>query len=504
MAEPSARHPLAAPLQHPWTLVHGPLEHWARQRPDAMALQSEACQWSFAALHAAVLQRSAALVAGQAPEMLLVDTGGSASTVDAIVEFLAILHSGRCAAVADPDWPDAVRSRIEGWLPTAPSALAEATATGAFYTGFTSGSTGLPKGFMRHHRSWTESFRVCLQDFGAVAAQRTMAPGRISHSLFLFGVMQGLWCGEGAVVQERFSAARCLASLARGEAPCLVAVPSQLLLMLQWAAHRALAPIPEVELVMISGARWMRAQTPALRALFPRARIIEFYGASEASFIAWMEADEQAPPQAVGRPFSNVQLQIRPATQQTGDHTLQPGEDGLIYMRSPMLFMDYVGEARDGTAALRDGEWLSVRDMGHIDAGGQLCLAGRQSRMLVTQGKNLFPEEVETLLAAHPGVAQVSIQGLPDALRGMQVHAVVQWHGAAPAGSAQALAAWLRERLESYKLPRQWWSCTDWPQTASGKTDHGRLARALAATATATDTDTGQPLPGEPALLPLP
>src|SRR5256885_16165631 len=77
----------------------------------------------------------------------------------------------------------AVRQRIEGWLPTAPSPLAEATATGAFYTGFTSGSTGLPKGFMRHHRSWTESFRVCLEDFGAVAAQRTMAPGRISHSL---------------------------------------------------------------------------------------------------------------------------------------------------------------------------------------------------------------------------------------------------------------------------------------------------------------------------------
>ena len=226
MAEPSAPHPLAAPLQHPWTLVHGPLEHWARQRPDAMALQSEAGQWSFAALHAAVLQRSAALVAGQAPEMLLVDTGGSASTVDAIVEFLAILHSGRCAAVADPDWPDAVRSRIEGWLPTAPSALAEATATGAFYTGFTSGSTGLPKGFMRHHRSWTESFRVCLQDFGPVAAQRTMAPGRISHSLFLFGVMQGLWCGEGAVVQERFSAARCLASLARGEAPAWSPCPA--------------------------------------------------------------------------------------------------------------------------------------------------------------------------------------------------------------------------------------------------------------------------------------
>ncbi|MDR0204736.1 MAG: AMP-binding protein [Delftia acidovorans] len=476
MPEPHLPHPLAAPLQAPWDLVHGPLAHWARERPEAIALQSEAGLWRFAELHAAVARRSAALVAAQAPSMQLLDTAGNA--LEAIVDFLAIIHSGRCAAVADPDWPEAVRAHIAGWLPSTPSPLAEAAPDQAFYTGFTSGSTGLPKGFMRHHRSWTESFRVCLQDFGPVAAQRTMVPGRLSHSLFLFGVMQGLWCGAGALVQEKFSAARCLADLARAAAPCLVAVPSQLLLMLQWAAHRRLAPIEGVELIMISGARWMRAQTPALRALFPRARIIEFYGASEASFIAWMEADEQAPPQAVGRPFSNVEIAIRRLPDQ------DPADrDGLIYMRSPMLFMDYVGQARDGTAALRDGPWLSVRDMGHVDETGLLCLAGRQSRMLVTQGKNLFPEEVEALLAEYPDLAQVSVQGLPDALRGMQVHAIVQWRAAEPAGARQALGAWLRERLETYKLPRHWWSCADWPQTASGKTDHARLARALAATA---------------------
>ncbi|WP_280190667.1 AMP-binding protein [Delftia sp. PS-11] len=485
MAEAAHPHPLAAPLQAPWTLVHGPLAYWAEQRPEAIALQSEAGQWTFGALYQAVQERSAALVAAQAPAMQLLDTRGA--TLDSVVDFLSIAHSGRCAAVADPDWPDAVRSRIAGWLPGEPSTRSGAQPTDAFYTGFTSGSTGLPKGFMRHHQSWTESFRVCLQDFGPAAAQRTMAPGRISHSLFLFGVMHGLWCGAGAIVQEKFSAARCLAELARGSAPCLVAVPSQLLLMLQWAAHRRIDPIEGVALIMISGARWMRAQTPALRALFPRARIIEFYGASEASFIAWMDASEDAPPQAVGRPFSNVQLQIRHAQ----DTDAGAGGDGLIYMRSPMLFMDYVGEARDGTAALRDGPWLSVRDMGHIDENGLLCLAGRQSRMLVTQGKNLFPEEVEALLADHPAVAQVSIQGVPDALRGLQVHAIVQWRTQPPDNARQHLAAWLRERLEAFKLPRQWWICTDWPQTASGKTDHGRLARALAATLA---QQTGEPL----------
>lgn len=474
-------HPLAEPLEGCWTLVHGPLAHWAQVRPDVVALQNETTQWTFAQVHEEVLRRSATLAAHQAPAMVLLDA--QRSTLERLIDFLAIIHSGRCAAVADPDWPDAVRERIAGWLPTAACTMNPAAPTNPFYTGFTSGSTGMPKGFMRHHRSWTESFRVGLQDFGAVAAQRTLSPGRISHSLFLFGAIQALWYGVGAVVQERFSAPRSLSTLAAGEAPCLVAVPSQLLLMLQWAEHRKLGPIPQVELITISGARWMRAHTPALRALFPKARIIEFYGASEASFIAWMDADEPCSPQAVGRPFSNVEIDIR-ALAEPGDSAPQGSEDGLIYVRSPMLFMDYLGDAHDRTAVLRDGPWLSVRDMGHIDEHGMLCLAGRQSRMIVTQGKNLFPEEVENLLLTHPKIAQVSLHGQGDPLRGMQVHAVLHWtphHNNEARPDAMALTAWVRERLEAFKAPRQWWLCPHWPHTASGKTDHGRIGQALAA-----------------------
>ena len=122
----------------------------------------------------------------------------------------------------------------------------------------------------------------------------------------------GLWTGAGAVLQERFSAPRALDTLRAGGAPLLVAVPSQLVLMLQWAERRQLAPIEGVELVLISGARWLRERTPALRRLFPRARIVEFYGASEASYVAWMDAEPGAPAQAVGRPFSNVDLHIGP------------------------------------------------------------------------------------------------------------------------------------------------------------------------------------------------
>ena len=422
---------------------------------------------TYAQLHAAVQQQAEALQKAHAPATVFVDD--RQGTIDQMVSFLAIITSGRCAAVSDPDWPLAVRQSVQSAFSSAPSDVQTPEATTPFYIGFTSGSTGMPKGFRRHHHSWTESLRVCLDTFGTDAARCVLAPGRFSHSLFLFGMMLGLWSGAGVVVQDRFSSSRMCDTLGAGRTPCLVAVPSQLLLMLELATRRHIAPMDGVRLILISGARWMRERTADLQALFPQARIVEFYGASETSFMAWMDADAKANPQAVGRPFANVDIEIR--------HPHPPLGTGQIFVRSPMLFMDYVGVEPDHTAAVRDGEWLSVRDMGYLDTNGSLCLVGRENRMLVTQGKNLFPEEVEAVLMAHPEVLNVSVQGMPDAIRGQQVVALLQTK--ASALSAADLSQWCRAQLEIYKVPKRFLVCTEWPCTASGKTDHPALAALL-------------------------
>jgi len=451
------------------TLVHAPLARWAQTRAQQVALDDGHTTLTFAQLHSAVQSIALALQERHAPATVFVDD--ALGTLDQMVSFLAIITSGRCAAVTDPDWPEAVRQRVQGAFSTAAADVQPPTANSPFYIGFTSGSTGVPKGFRRDHQSWTESLRVCLDTFGADAATSVLAPGRFSHSLFLFGMMLGLWSGAGVVVQDRFSAPRMIDTLRSGRTPCLVAVPSQLLVMLEIAARRQIAPIDGVRLILISGARWMRERTPDLQALFPQARIVEFYGASETSFMAWMDADANtlSPPQAVGRPFANVDIEIR--------HPQTPLGTGQIFVRSPMLFMDYVGVEPDHTAAVRDGDWLSVRDMGYLDAQGYLCLVGRENRMLVTQGKNLFPEEVEAVLMTHPDVINVSMQGVADAIRGQQVVAVLQV--ATARLTAAELSLLCRDHLESYKVPKRFLVCHDWPMTVSGKTDHAAIAELL-------------------------
>lgn len=509
----------------PADLVHGPLLRWAHEHPDRPAIiqdahGSHARQLDFSQLLTAVEERGAARTGRPLGNNVLLT-----STVDPLallIDFLAVIRSGRCAAVADPDWPTEVHARMEAALrdmgapSPSPTPSLPPTPETPFYIGFTSGSTGLPKGFRRHHRSWAETFRITLQTFGPVAAGRVLAPGRMSHSLFLFGALLGLWSGGGTSLQSRFSAGRTLATLADGSCPVMVSVPSQLLMLLTAARRRRISPIPQLKLLLISGARWAHENTAPLQALFPQARIITFYGASETSYVSWMQATPDAPPQAVGRPFGNVQVHIGAADtlpqasgsgnglHETGDHADPPTrpQPSLIWIRSPMLFIDYVN-GQDATAARRVGEWLTVRDIGWQDAQGNLYLVGRENRMIVTQARNLFPEEVEARLMAHPDIAQAAVLGLPDPQRGQVVHAVLMRpsddssHAPSMTGSAEAeaptlvsmtpapadLVAWCHQTLESYKVPRHWWRWRGkWPMTASGKTDLAALRQALEGT----------------------
>ncbi|WP_315836753.1 AMP-binding protein [Bradyrhizobium prioriisuperbiae] len=484
--------------------VTAALAHHAARTPDRDALVFEDQRIGWRSLSEEV-DRLAALIAARTPDgsgiALHLPTGVALSLL-----FLAAARAGREAQVLDPDWPlDMARTilaqlspalvissdpRLAGdhtivladpYMPLMQLASAFGASADAipssepddllpFYVGFTSGSTGMPKGYRRHHRSWTESFRHDGLEFGIGPDDVILAPGTLTHSLFLYALMNGLNVGARVILCRRFRPDTVVRLIEYERATVLYGVPTQLQLTIKAAGDRSLATM---RWVLSSGAKWPAETRQQLLRLFPAAQFAEFYGASETSFMTVAKASESNPETSVGRAFSGVDVTIR---DQSG-RRLPAGEPGYVFVESAFLFMDYACGEDD---LLREGDAMSVGDIGFLDARGFLHLVGRASRKIVTSGKNVYPEEIERVLERHPAIVSAAVLGVPDADRGERLIALLRLQGEASVTSAQ-LIAHARAELPLPKVPRVYAAVPEWPLTRSGKTDFETLRRGWSA-----------------------
>jgi acyl-CoA synthetase (AMP-forming)/AMP-acid ligase II len=124
---------------------------------------------------------------------------------------------------------------------------------------------------------------------------------------------------------------------------------------------------------------------------------------------------------------------------------------------------------------------MHTGDLATMDENGYCNIVGRIKDMVIRGGENVYPREIEDVLAGHPAVSEVAVVGAPDATWGEEVAAVVRTgaaHSTVPA--PQDLFDFCRERLAGYKCPRLWFYVTDFPTTASGKVQKHRLVRMIA------------------------
>ncbi|MDQ0302748.1 class I adenylate-forming enzyme family protein [Ancylobacter polymorphus] len=420
-------------------------------------------------LTARIATRAALLAQRSAPGApIALALGNGPELVDA---FFACAIGGRQALVYDPAWPAPYRAAIDAALAPAitletlpdlalstPAPFPPPPAPDApFYVGFTSGSTGLPKGYRRSHRSWIDSFKVSAAAFGLGEQDVVLAPGGLAASLHLYGVVHALHGGATAVMMRQFHPRRALRLIARHGVTAIYATPTQLQMLIEAGGGERL---PTVRLILISGAKWRAETRAATLALFPKAGIAEFYGASETSFITLAHPNEAVPAGSVGRAAPGVTLRIRDAA----GRDLPAGEAGAIWVKSTMLFDDYAcGHAPE---TRREGGFLTIGDHGRLDEAGFLYLHGREKRMLVTSGLNVYPEEVESVLVSLPGIAEAAVFGLPDSLRGVELVAVLRGTFDEP-----ALRAACRALLPAAKIPRRFLRLEEWPRTSGGKAD---------------------------------
>ncbi|HZG70644.1 MAG TPA: AMP-binding protein, partial [Chondromyces sp.] len=171
-----------------------------------------------------------------------------------------------------------------------------------FYIGFTSGSTGNPKAFIRSHQSWIESFHCNISDFEMTRDEVVLIPGTIFHSLFLYGALSALYLGQTIYFMRKFIPEKAARVLHDFPITAMYAVPT----MFQGLMKQGLKIVKPISFIS-SGAKWEDHAKEEMVRLFPEGRLYEFYGASETSYITVLTPEHLAEkPGSVGKACKGV------------------------------------------------------------------------------------------------------------------------------------------------------------------------------------------------------
>jgi long-chain acyl-CoA synthetase len=195
--------------------------------------------------------------------------------------------------------------------------------------------------------------------------------------------------------------------------------------------------------------------------------ITEYYAATEANgFTFCSTAEWLAHPGTVGRAIIGELLVLDGA-----GNRCPAGTDGTVWFRGATAFEYFRDPVKTAASRSGDGTTSTVGDIGHVDADGYLYLTDRQSYMIISGGVNIYPQEAENILSAHPAVLDVAVIGVPNEDLGEEVKAVVQLADPAAAGPdlARDLIDFCRDRIAHFKCPRSVDFVAELPRSETGK-----------------------------------
>ncbi|GAA3246708.1 long-chain fatty acid--CoA ligase [Pseudonocardia petroleophila] len=352
---------------------------------------------------------------------------------------------------------------------------------------YTSGTTGTPRGVRLSHRA--------LLANRAQAAELRPAPvtpvDRVLLSLPLFhvfglaaGFLQVCWAGATAVLTERFDPEHTAEVLVAQRVSGVAGVPSMFRSLLDLPAADLRAATADLRMCTSGGAplpaRWL-ADFRAATGLW----IFEGYGLTEGGpVITTNGVGGVAKPGSVGRALPGIELRLvdaegRPIdTEDPDDDELDavsdPSHDtGLVAVRGPNLFSGYWPDGAGGP----DGDgWFRTADVGFLDADGDLHLVDRSSDLVIVNGFNVYPREVERVLAELDGVAEAAVVGVPDDRTGEAVKAVLV-RAAGSGLTEEEVRAHCAVRLARFKTPSVIAFVEDLPRTPTGKVARRQLAQ---------------------------
>lgn len=333
---------------------------------------------------------------------------------------------------------------------------------------YTSGTTGKPKGAVRGFGpAAVLGYMAFLHRVTLRRGDAHLCVCPLYHSTGLGFASIALMMGGRVVIERDFHPERFLDTVARERIDTTAIVPTML--------HRLMALDDERfrrrDLTSLRAVLCGGAQLPpglcvrALERLGPT--LYNFYGATETGLVTTATPDDlRAVPGTVGRALHGVSIKLL----DEHGHEVPRGEPGELFAKNLMLVEGYHGDEVATRSSYRDGHF-SVGDLATVDAEGRYMIVGRRRDMVISGGMNIYPVEVETVVEAHPDVAQVAVVGVPDEEWGERLRAfvVLRHTPEPPEAYAAELRRWCRERLAGPKVPREWVFLDGLPANPTGK-----------------------------------
>ena len=326
---------------------------------------------------------------------------------------------------------------------------------------YTSGTTGRPKGAMLSHGNLLHNVESCRLVLRTVDTDRFAVLLPLFHSYMLtVGMLLPLLVGGSIVLVKSLHPVRnVLQEIIARQATAMPAIP-------QFYRSMVNAPIPAALplRLCISGAAPLPVQV--LQEFEARFHIplIEGYGLSEASPVVTKNPlDGTRKPGSIGLPIPHVEVSIQ---DDTGRH-LGPNEIGELCVRGGNVMLGYWNQPAETAKVMRNG-WLLTGDIGYRDPQGYYFITDRKKDMLLVNGINVYPREIEEILYQYPGVKEAAVVGQPDPRKGEQPVAFVSANDGAVL-EEKALQKFVRGKLADYKVPRKVMVLPGLPRNATGK-----------------------------------